>query len=78
MPKRHPLPSSRHHVIIYDEDWDFLTRCYGKPDGQNPIGIGEAIRAIVHAKVVGLKARAREEYDRREQLEAAAVRDQQQ
>ncbi len=73
MPRdRTPLPSSRHHIMLFDEDWEFLNRAYGKPGGMHAIGVSEAIRAIVHAKVVSLKAKANSEYDRiRDELEGS-------
>ena len=62
MTKRASLPSSRHHVFLYDEDWDFLAANYG-PDSASRVGVSEVIRAIVHKKVLGLKAEAAARYD---------------
>lgn len=62
MTKRASLPSSRHHVFLYDEDWDFLAANYG-PDSASRVGVSEVIRAIVHKKVLGLKAEALQRYD---------------
>lgn len=55
MSKRSLLPQSPHHVLIYDEDWEFLTQAYGK-NGAKPIGVSPAIRQMVHAFCKRLRA----------------------
>lgn len=49
------LPQTRRHVLIFDEDWEYLTESYGAR-GLKPIGVSAAIRKIIHAKVLGLRA----------------------
>lgn len=56
MSRRNTRPVSKHHVLIYDEDWDYLTRRYGPGSPQSGVGISGAIRAMVHQRVLGLKA----------------------
>lgn len=63
MARKSDLKKSRHHVMLYDEDWDFLATNYG-PNSRTPIGISEAITRIVHAKVMEMRARAAEEFER--------------
>lgn len=63
MSRKNALPSTPRHVAIYDEDWEFLLREYG-PGSKSNFGVSNAIRAIVHAKIQQLKAKANEEYDR--------------
>jgi hypothetical protein len=54
--KRNPLPTRSVHIEINEDDWEFLTENFGKHTA-NPIGPGPAIRAIVHSKVKGLRAK---------------------
>lgn len=65
MSRKSELPKSRHHIMLYDEDWDFLEANYGKVSA-TPIGASAAISAIVHAKVRQLKAKAAEEWERQQ------------
>ena len=53
--KHGELPTSRRHVHLYDEDWVFLTEFFSPQNGQD-IGVSEAIRTILHARVRQLKA----------------------
>ena len=62
MSRKVSLPQSRRHVQIFDEDWDFLMQEFG-PGAKNNIGVGVAIRTIVHAKVSDMKAKANEAFD---------------
>jgi len=68
MTKRPEQPLVRKHVMLFEEDWEFLSENYG-PGGAKPIGVSDAIRKIVHAKVNGLKARATAAFDRLRQAE---------
>lgn len=56
MSKRAERPQSRRHILVFDEDWEYLDKLYG-PQGLKRIGVGPAIRQIIHAKVKALKAR---------------------
>lgn len=58
MSKKSVLPQSRHHILIYDEDWEWLERHYGKGSAASQIGTSGAIRAVLHQRVLGMKARA--------------------
>ena len=55
MSKRSVLPQSRRHILVYDEDWEFLDTAFGK-DTEKPIGVGVAIRQLIHASVSRMKA----------------------
>lgn len=55
MPKKIDRPSSRHVVLIYDEDWDYLESRYGF-GGIKPVGVNAVIRALIHAKVQMMRA----------------------
>lgn len=46
-----PKPARDRHLAIYDEDWEFITQMWGKPDGLRPVGAANVIRAIVHRAV---------------------------
>lgn len=54
MPKKLNLPSSKRHVLLFDEDWEYLEARFG-PSGIRPVGISRVIRAIIHQKVQALK-----------------------
>lgn len=56
MSKKTELPQTRRHVMIFDEDWDFLEKAYGLTS-LNKIGVSTAIRKIIHAKVSLLRER---------------------
>jgi hypothetical protein len=58
MSKKSPLPQSRRHLLIFDEDWEFLESVYGKDSGPGSIGTGVAVRKFIHSWVGMLKARA--------------------
>lgn len=63
MPRTPPLPVTKRHVAIYDEDWDFLDTHYGRYSASQ-LGISAAIREIVHRRVRELQEvieRAQEE-----------------
>lgn len=72
MTKKTELPQSRRHVLIFDEDWDFLSANYG-PSGPKPIGVSAAIRKIVHSKCQGLRQRIADASDRSAQVDAEAA-----
>ncbi len=63
MSKKVELPQTRRHILIFDEDWDYLEQNYGA-NGAKPIGISAAIRKIIHAKVLGLRAKVSSAMDR--------------
>lgn len=59
MSKRSALPQSRKHVLVYDEDWEFLEREYGRYSASH-IGVSEVLRKMIHKWVLALKERANE------------------
>jgi hypothetical protein len=48
--------------LIFDDDWDYLTQVYG-PGSESAIGVGPAIRQIVHTWVGALRAKAQRVID---------------
>lgn len=56
MSKKSLLPQKPRHILVYDEDWEFLDQHYG-PGSAKPLGISRAIREIIHQRVLGLKAK---------------------
>ncbi len=64
MSKKSTLPQSRHHIIIFDEDWEWLSQNYGPGSHNSMVGTSGAIRAIIHQRVLGMKAKANGELDR--------------
>ena len=53
MSKRLDLPTVDRHLLLYKEDWDWLKTKFGAA-----IGVNQAIRDIVHARVRALRAKA--------------------
>lgn len=51
------LPISKHHVNIYDTDWEYLLDRYGPGGPESEVGVSRAIRAILHQRVTGLRAK---------------------
>lgn len=66
MSKKLAIPASRKHILINDMDWEWLERAYGI-GSESPIGVSEAIRRIVHARVGTLKAQQQALMDARRQ-----------
>lgn len=56
MTRRLPLSQSRRHVLIFDEDWEFLNTWFGNSSSVKT-GVGPAIRAIVHQRIEYLRAK---------------------
>lgn len=71
MVRKSELPKARYHVMLFVEDYEFLEQEYGK-NGPKPVGVSAAISAIIHAKVLDLKARAAEAYEALAAQEARA------
>lgn len=49
---------SRFHCLLLNEDLEFLRLNYGKGSANEALGISGFIRAVVHQRVLGLKAKA--------------------
>lgn len=64
MVKKSRLPQSRHHILIYDEDWNWLNQNYGPGSFGSAVGISGAIRELVHQRVIAMKAKANGELDK--------------
>ncbi|MCK9361754.1 hypothetical protein M0Q28_06060 [Patescibacteria group bacterium] len=47
MSKKTILPTSRRHVMMFDEDWEWLEGQYGA-NSPSKIGVAEAVRIVVH------------------------------
>lgn len=62
MVRKAPRPQSPHHVMIYDEDWDWLVQVYG-PRGLQPIGVSTVIRETIHQKVGAMRAKQAQRLD---------------
>lgn len=48
------LPQSRHHIMVYDEDWDFIEQRFCQDSGKTP---GVLIRDMLHRRVLELRER---------------------
>jgi hypothetical protein len=47
---------------VFDEDWEYLEQVYG-PGSDRPLGIGPAIRQVIHAYVTRLQAQTQKALD---------------
>lgn len=56
MSKRSEKPQTPRHILVYDEDWEYLKAAYDRNTGAKPLGTSVAIRAIIHSFVRRLKA----------------------
>ena len=58
MSRRSPIPQRPHHILVYDEDWEFLlTYMKGK------MGPSEAIRQITHQWCIRVRAKMEQRVD---------------
>ena len=57
MSKKAERPQRARHILVYDEDWAYLESVYGR-SGQGTMGVGPAIRQLIHAWVSRQRARA--------------------
>lgn len=61
-------------MLVYDEDWDWLMAEFGQRGRNTNVSPGQAIRTIIHAKVLDMKRKANVEFDRiRQDMEADAA-----
>lgn len=63
MPRKTPRPSSTRHLLLFDEDWEYLESRFGSR-GIKPVGVSTVIRAILHQKIMALRAAEIEMRDR--------------
>jgi hypothetical protein len=68
MTRKSALPQKAHHILIYDEDWEFLDQAYGKTSS-HPLGVSTVIRTIIHQKVLGIKGKINARLDAGEEDE---------
>ena len=48
MSKKSLLPQVRKHIMVYQEDWEWLERHYGKGSPHEALGIGGVIKTVIH------------------------------
>jgi hypothetical protein len=59
MSRKARLPQTPRHVLIYDEDWEYLETRFGQV-GIRPIGVSNVIRAVIHQKILDWREKERE------------------
>lgn len=64
MSKKLEAPQSRRHIWVFDEDWEFLERYFGKAS-ENRTGVGPTIRRIIQIYVGNLRALEQKRIDAR-------------
>lgn len=57
------------HVELFDADYEYLNNLFGRGGRHEDLGLGRAIRNIIHQKVMGLKAREAGELDKLGELQ---------
>lgn len=71
MPRHEPKsPKRKIHVELFDSDYEYLNNLFGRGGRHEELGLGRAIRNIVHQKVAGLKAKENGELDKLKVLQA--------
>lgn len=56
MTRKSITPSSRRHIWVFDDDWEYLEKKFG-PATESRFGVGPAIRQIIHLYVGNLRAK---------------------
>lgn len=74
MSKKAILPQRARHIMIFDEDWEFIDKIYGMKS-PSKLGVSEAIRTIVHKKCQAMRARYEGQLDERAQQAMEARED---
>lgn len=64
MSKKSAMPQSRHHLMIYDEVWDWFVKNFGPSSVNSGVGISKAINHVLLKRVQAMKAREAGELDR--------------
>ena len=62
MPPSIEAPSTRRHLMIRDDDWEFLNMAYG-PGSRSKMGISNALRELIHTSVMRMRARVEARLD---------------
>jgi hypothetical protein len=64
MVKKTDRPTTPRHVLIYDEDWEFLERYFGAGAPRHRrVGCGHICREYIHEGVMELRRRIAEHSD---------------
>lgn len=64
MGRKETKPIGKYHIMIYKEDWEYLSSRFGPGGPQSDLGISRAIRLIIHQRVNGMKARENNHLDK--------------
>lgn len=68
MTRKSDNPSSRRHILVFDDDWEFLERSFG-PSSESRLGVGPAIRQIIHIYVGNLRNNVQAKVDKLAKIE---------
>lgn len=69
MSRRTELTCIKKTLLLYEEDWQFLSEHYGA-EGLHSIGVTPIIREIIHRKVGELRDKMQQKLDQREKSDA--------
>lgn len=64
MSKKSAVPQSRHHLMIYDEVWQWFEKNFGPGSANAGVGISKAINHVLNQRVLAMKAKEAGEMDR--------------
>lgn len=56
MSKKSRLPQSPRHIMIFDEDWEFLMGAFG-PYSERRLGVSRALQEHIHIWIKRMRAR---------------------
>ena len=62
MSKKSTIPQERHHLMIYQEDWEFLESYCRDRAGEN-LSPGVVIREMVHKRIMALREKINQAID---------------
>lgn len=55
MPRKARLPQSPRHILVYDEDWEWLGALVGPNGLHRHMTVSQVIREIIHKKVAQMR-----------------------
>ncbi len=70
MAKKSTVPQSRHHLMIYDEVWDWFEKNFGPGSANGTVGISKAINHVLFQRVQAMKAKENGELDKMRDIQA--------
>lgn len=70
MSKKSAHAQSRHHLMIYDEVWEWFEKNFGAGSMNSRVGVSKAINHVLYQRVMAMKAKENGELDRMRDIQA--------